>query len=182
MKMLMTPEEFDRGPLAKALELLPDQMGGLEPRVLLTATALQESGLVSRWQIVNGGGKGPARGLLQFEYGSKLTRGGVWGVYLHHASSEPLRLLCRAVDVRFEPRAIWAELEHNDILAAGVGRLLYWTDPFRLPELGQVPLAWNYYLRNWRPGKPHQKRWAGNYARALEAVTKEKAYETAAES
>ena len=45
---------------------------------LLLAIGLQESGLCERCQIIDGGGKGPARGLWQFERG-----GGVVGVLTH---------------------------------------------------------------------------------------------------
>ena len=134
------------------------------------AICLQESALKSRWQILNDGGKGPARGLAQFERGSKASRGGVWGVYLHSASTEMLRQLCRDRDVNFEPFAIWAQLEHDDVLAVGVARLMLWTVAGALPEVDDVDGAWMYYLNSWRPGKPHLHTWAENHRKAREAV------------
>jgi len=119
---------------------------------------------VRRAQIRNRGGKGPARGLWQFE------RGGVKGVYLHRASNEPLRLLCRARDVNFDVPQIWAALEFDDVFACGVARLLLWTDPKPLPAIGDEDGAWAYYVRNWRPGKPHRDRWVANYAAAVKQV------------
>lgn len=158
--------------ITQALRLLPGVLDKPEARVLLLAIGLQESRFKHRYQIVDGGGFGPARGYWQFERGSKLTRGGVWGVYLHRASSEPLRLLCRARDCQFDPAVIWSQLAQDDVLAAGVARLLLLTDPHPLPALGDVEGAWKCYaLRTWRPGKPHRKTWNEFYARALEEVT-----------
>ena len=135
-----------------------------ELRVMLLAIGLQESGLSARAQILNGGGKGPARGLWQFE------KGGVRGVYLHRASNESLRLLCRARDVNFDVSQIWGALETDDVFACGVARLLLWTDPRKLPAVDDEDAAWEYYLRNWRPGKPHRDRWSKNHAAARNQV------------
>lgn len=135
-----------------------------ELRVMLIAIGLQESGLSARAQVLNSGGKGPARGLWQFE------KGGVKGVYLHRSSNEPLRLLCRARDVNFDVPQIWAALEVDDIFACGVARLLLWTDPKPLPSIGDANGAWEYYVRNWRPGKPHRDRWTGAHAAARKQV------------
>jgi hypothetical protein len=33
-----------------------------------------------------------------------------------------------------------------------------------------VDAAWDYYLRNWRPGKPHPERWSVNHGAACEAL------------
>lgn len=153
-----------------AFELLPKFMDSPEAEVLMLAIGLQESRFKHRAQIINGGGKGPARGFWQFELGSKVSRGGVWGLYLHRASSGLLSDLCRHRDVSFEPRAIWGRLEDDDVLAAGCARLLLYTDPKPLPKLGDEAGAWGYYLNTWRPGRPHQSTWPALYAQALEAV------------
>ncbi len=153
-----------------ALKLLPDRLDSPEARAMLIAIGLQESLLIHRYQVLDGGAKGPARGLWQFERGTKVSRGGVWGVFLHRASSEPLRLLCRARDCSFDPAAIWACLEHDDVLAAGVARLLLLTDPRPLPEIGDRDGAWDYYMRNWRPGKPRPAKWPKLYAQAEKEV------------
>ena len=62
-------------------------------------------------------------------------------------------------------------METDDILAAAAARLLLFTDPRRLPALGDDREAWNLYLRNWRPGKPHRTTWPSLYAQALAFVT-----------
>lgn len=155
-----------------ALSLLPKNMDSAKARVMLLAIGLQESRFEHRAQIVNGGGKGPARGFWQFERGTRASRGGVWGVYLHPASNEHLRLLCRDRDCNFDPAAIWAQIERDDVLAAGVARLLLWTDAGPLPEIGDVDGAWKLYAdRTWRPGKPHRHTWDSLYAAAVAEVT-----------
>jgi hypothetical protein len=153
-----------------ALEYLPKHLTSDKAKVMLVAICLQESGLRSRWQILNDGGKGPARGLAQFERGSKASRGGIWGVFLHSASTEMLRQLCRDRDVNFEPHAIWCQLEHDDVLAVGIARLMLWTVPSALPEVEDTDAAWMYYLNAWRPGKPHLHTWAENHRKAREVV------------
>ena len=154
---------LDTNTIPAALDAL-GMRGSPELRVMLLAIGLQESGLTARAQVLNGGGKGPARGLWQFE------RGGVRGVYLHRASNELLRVLCRARDVNFDVPQIWAMLEYDDVLACGVARLLLWTDPRPLPAVDDEGGAWDYYLRNWRPGKPHHDRWVGAHAAARKQV------------
>lgn len=164
------PSTLLREVIEPALGYLPKHLDSQKARVMLVAIAQQESGLRSRWQVLSDGGKGPARGLWQFERGSKASRGGVWGVFMHSASHEMLRQLCRDRDCNFEPFAIWAQLEHDDVFAAGVARLMLWTVPGPLPEVTDTDGAWLYYLNSWRPGKPHLHTWAGNHLKAQEVV------------
>lgn len=148
-----------------ALALLPAKMGSAAARVMLLAIGMQESRFVHRRQI-----GGPARGFWQFEKGTRASRGGVWGVSLHAASKDHLAALCKARSVAFDPDAIYAALEYDDVLAAGVARLLLWTDPKALPAIGDADAAWALYLRTWRPGKPHPETWPAMYPQALAAV------------
>jgi hypothetical protein len=150
-----------------ALAILPTHMDSPRARVMLLAIGLQESGMKYRRQMLDG----PARGLWQFEPGSKASKGGVWGVYLHSQTMELLRLLCRARDCGFEPRSIWTRIETDDVLAAGLARLLLWTDRKPLPEVADEHGAWELYAdRCWRPGKPHPEKWPANHARAVAFV------------
>ena len=96
----MTVADVLRGPVTDALRILPSRMDSPEARVMLLSIGLQESRLHYRRQI-----GGPARGLWQFELGTKESRGGVWGVYLHAASRYWLQSLCEAFGCDFEPRA-----------------------------------------------------------------------------
>ncbi|CUJ98422.1 Uncharacterised protein [Achromobacter sp. 2789STDY5608615] len=147
------------------LALLPARMDTPEARVMLLAIGLQESRFVHRRQI-----GGPARGFWQFEKGTRASRGGVWGVFLHAASKDHLAALCKARSVAGDPDAIYGALEYDDVLAAGVARLLLWTDPKALPPVGDADAAWALYLRTWRPGRPHTQTWPALYAQATAAL------------
>lgn len=161
--MDQTLDLINHAAISPAMELLPPHMDSPKARVMLLAIGLQESRFQYRRQMNDG----PARGYWQFEQGSKASRGGVWGVYLHSQSTELLRLLCRARDCEFTPRSIHAEIEHDDVLAAGLARLLLWTDAKPLPEVTDEQGAWVLYAqRTWRPGKPHPGTWPGFHARA----------------
>lgn len=151
--------------IGPALSLLPVKMDTPAARVMLMAIGLQESRFEHRRQI-----GGPARGFWQFEKGTRASRGGVWGVYLHAASKAHLAALCEARSVACDPDAIYAALEYDDVLAAGVARLLLWTDPKVLPAVGDDLAAWVLYLRTWRPGRPYPQTWPALYAQAVIAI------------
>lgn len=143
-----------------ALSLLPDKMTSDHAKVMLLAIGLQESRLAHRCQI-----GGPAKSFLQFESG-----GGVNGVMTHPASSLPAKTLCDHLGVPFVRSAIFRSMEFHDVLAFGLGRLLLYTDPIALPDLGDEQAAWDLYLRVWRPGKPHRDTWGQCYDMAIKAV------------
>lgn len=151
--------------VSPALALLPTRMDTPAARAMLLAIGLQESRFVHRRQI-----GGPARGFWQFEKGTRASRGGVWGVFLHAASKGHLGALCKARSVVCDPDAIYAALEYDDVLAAGVARLLLWTDPRALPAVGDADAGWSLYLRTWRPGKPHPQTWPDLYRQAVAQV------------
>ena len=159
---------FIRDALNPALAMLPAAMDTAEARVMLIAIGLQESRLVHRRQLVGTPPRpvGPAKGLWQFERG-----GGCAGVVSHAASRYWMSLVCKARGVQFNATAVWNALETDDILAAAAARLLLFTDPRRLPVLGDDREAWNLYMRAWRPGKPHHATWPGLYAQALAFIT-----------
>lgn len=161
----MTLDQIMEDALRPAMALLPARMDTPEAGCMLLAIGLQESRFVHRRQI-----GGPARGFWQFEKGTRASRGGVWGVFLHAASRDHLATLCKARGVAADPDAIYTALEYDDVLAAGVARLLLWTDPKALPPVGDEDAAWALYLRTWRPGKPKPDSWAGLYQRAVAAV------------
>jgi len=151
--------------VTEALGMLPAKMTSDRAVVQLYATGLQESRFIHRRQI-----GGPARSFWQFELGTPASRGGVWGVYLHDKSKVLLANLCAARSVKFSPPAILEAIENDDVLAAAVARLLYWTDSGSLPVLGDSQGAWALYLKVWRPGKPHPDTWQECYAAAMGAV------------
>lgn len=147
------------GPISTAMTLLPAAMNTQRADVMLLAIGLQESRFTHRRQI-----NGPARGFWQFE------RGGVQGVLNHPASRKAAEAVCRARGVAPLAADVHAALEHDDVLAAAFARLLLFTDVKPLPALGNSDAAWDYYMRNWRPGKPHPKTWDALYAKALDVV------------
>ena len=159
----MTDVDAFRAAIRTAYTLLPDKMESKEADVMLAAIGLQESRLHYRRQV-----HGPARGLWQFELA------GVRGVLAHKASRIPVMRLCMSLHVPAEAEEIHEQLEFDDTLAAGVARLLLWTDPFELPDLGEVDSAWSYYVRNWRPGAVKRnpialrEKFGRNYETALE--------------
>lgn len=151
-------------PAALLALIIRPTLGAMNPRLagttaerLLIAIALQESGLAHRRQV-----GGPARGFWQFE------RAGVAGVLLHRASSAEAAALARSLLFPATVEGIYSAIETNDMLACGIARLLLWTDPVPLPD--DEAGAWAYYVRNWRPGKPHRERWAANWNTATRAV------------
>lgn len=159
-----TPETILSDVLAPAAAILPARMDTPQARTLLLAICGQEAAFKHRRQI-----GGPARGLWQFEKG-----GGVVGVLSHAASKSYAVNVCAARDISATSTAVYTALEHDDILAACFARLLLWTDPKPIPMAFQDKATedamWDYYRRNWRPGKPHPSRWPANYAKALNAV------------
>ena len=140
-----------------AFELLPAKMDTDAARVMLLAIGLQESRFEYRFQKVRGNpyAKGPARGFWQFERG-----GGVIGVMTHHATEELAKAVCKARQVPVDSSLIHARLEFDDVLAAAFARLLLWADYKALPKVdADHESAWDCYIRNWRPGKPHRDTW-----------------------
>ena len=164
----MIPEHVKTA-INEALGLLPSTMDSVQARVMLFAIGLQESRFTDRVQRPRkpGGKPGPARGFWQFEEGTEKSRAGVTGVMLHAATAKHAERICELRGVPFEAHAIWAQLEHDDVLAACFARLLLWTDPKPLPALSDTWGAWALYVeRTWRPGSPHRSTWAGFHAAA----------------
>lgn len=163
----MTLSEIRRSAIEPALLLLPARMTSPQAEVQLLATHLQEAPSREQCQLpVRPGKCGPARGIFQFERG-----GGVAGVLRHPASRPYVLTVCAALGVTPTLDGIFDALPTQcDVLDAALARLLYWTDPFSLPKLGDEQAAWDLYLRTWRPGKPHRQTWPALYAKALEVV------------
>lgn len=152
-----------------AYALLPAGMRSREATVLLLAIGLQESSFQHRRQI-----KGPARGFWQFEFA-----GGFRGVLRHASSTQHAKhLLAERRYSGMTESEQFAQLETDDVFAAGVARLLLWTDPKALPALNRPDDAFEYYLRTWRPGAytrgaaeqraEIRSRWLRNYGQAMQ--------------
>jgi hypothetical protein len=153
-----------REAIEPALALLPPKMDTPAARVMLLAIGLQESRFFYRAQKIAGKPyeKGPARGFWQFE-----RAGGVNGVLSHPATKEFARAICPIRNVPIDTVLVHARLEDDDVLAAAFARLLLWTDAKPLPAIGaEHGAAWDCYVRNWRPGKPHRDTWDAFHAQA----------------
>lgn len=135
-----------------------------EARVLLGGIGFQESRFEYRKQV-----GGPAHGFWQFERG-----GGVNGALhahhvLIHAATEPhAAAVCAYRGVSPDAESVYQAIVDDDYLACAFARLLLWSDPDPLPPINDVRAGWNYYVNNWRPGKPKLASWPAMYARAME--------------
>lgn len=141
-------------------EVLPGKFDSTAATVMLLAIGLQESRFEHRLQI-----GGPARSFWQFERG-----GGVLGVLRHASSSKHAAAVCLLRGILPTQDAVYQRLMDDDLLGCAFARLLLYTDPGPLPAVGNAPGAWDYYIRNWRPGKPHRQTWDALYGQAVLAV------------
>ena len=141
-----------------------------EAITMLAAIGMQESRMEYRYQILSGGKKGPARGLWQFEKG-----GGVTGVLRHKSCSQMAYLFADERVGSINPQQVWECLEYDDTLACIFARLLLWTDPDRLIPVSKdkdhARASWEYYLRCWRPGKPHPETWENFWNESVDIVS-----------
>ncbi|AKC04799.1 lysozyme [Pseudomonas phage YH30] len=173
----MTADQVFNQVLPEAYKLLPASMNSPEASVMLLAIGLQESRFASRRQLVNSinseGRKvllplGPAKGYWQMEKG-----GAVKGLlnFWKPATKELVHSVCKARGVPATQDAVWDALEHDDVLACALARILLYTDPHRLPPIKAQAEAWDFYLRQWRPGQPHEATWPELYRKAVRVVT-----------
>lgn len=141
-------------------EHLPDRMDTVSARLIMLAIQKQEDPEERRYQLVKRTeatapenvvgpktAKGPARSLWQMEQG-----GGVKGVLNHDSTSDYITDICISLDVSPFPVTCWHAIEQNDVLAACFARLLLWSDPHKMPAVGDADGAFDLYLRTWRPG------------------------------
>jgi hypothetical protein len=160
----VTPARFLRHIIWPGLIFASDvagrDLGGAQAEVMLLAIAGQESNLEHRFQV-----HGPARGWWQFERG-----GGLAGVMSHKATGKIMHDALDELGIGTAYEAAWAALPYSELLQVTAARCLLYTDPAPLPEVGDEQHAWAYYLRNWRPGRPHGDQWANHYRAALAAT------------
>jgi hypothetical protein len=151
-----------------ALLELPRAMESDAARVMLLAIGLQESRFQYRFQKIAGRPyeKGPARGFWQFERG-----GGVRGVMNHQFTRVQAEFACKRHGIPFDDVVIHDKIETDDVLAATFARLLLWADHRPLPLVNAThDAAWDCYIRNWRPGKPHRDTWDAFHDQARSQV------------
>lgn len=164
----MTLDEITKTAIGPALALLPKHMDTPQARVMLLTIGLQESRFTHRRQLVGAPPepKGPAKSFWQGEKGGGMVQ----GVRTHVLTRSLAEALYKARKVQPNNNAIWDAIEADDVLAAGLARLLLWSDPHKLPAVMDIDGAWDLYMRTWRPGKPHIKTWAGFHRQAREYV------------
>ena len=150
--------KYPMAAIVHGLALLPSKMNTPQALVMILAIGGQESRFETRKQL----GNGPARSYWQFE-----QAGGVKGVINHAATAELANKVCSLRGVACTPADVWRAMETDDVLGAAFTRLLLWTDPKPLPQLGNQESAWDLYKRTWRPGKPHPDTWPEMYASAM---------------
>ena len=160
LSLPITPADALGQIIVPALATLPAQMDSPEARLLLLAIALQESGLRAREQ--NGG---PAHGLWQFEVNGVLA-------VMHNTRTAGLVFKwCTDNGITYGGNGIYNQLAEDDELACVIARAMLWADPRPLPEVGDAMGAFDYYERNWMPGKPSYTRWKSSaYPQALAAL------------
>lgn len=158
--------------ITQAFNALPVKMAGRPARLMLLAIHLQEDPQQLRRQM----GNGPAKSLWQGE----KTGGMCSGVFNHPATKRHAQNLASLRGVAGGAEAVWNAIETDDVLAAGLARLLLWSDPSPMPQPGEVREAWTLYLATWRPGAYHNgtpakqqalyTKWQLNYAKALDQL------------
>lgn len=149
-----------------ALKLLPARMDSDSARVMLLAIGQQESRFMHRVQVVAGGGEGPAVSYWQFE-----RPGGVRGVIRHPLTRIHCANLCKQLGVAFDEFAVHKAMRTNDVLGAGMARLLLYSDSKPLPNMDAKPQeGWDAYERIWNPGKPHRETWDACWQQAKAQV------------
>lgn len=141
-------------------DFLPSRMDTPAARLMMLAIQKHEDPEERRYQVVKRTdatkpdnivgqrtAKGPARSLWQMEQG-----GGVKGVLHHHSTSDYITDICLRMEITPVAITCWQAIEDNDVLAACFARLLLWSDPHKMPYVGDAAGAFDLYLRTWRPG------------------------------
>lgn len=165
----MKPEVVHRCLVAATLSIFPHEFNTPRAQAMLLAIGLQESKFEARRQLVAGEkrwwkSQGPAVGYWQNE------RIGIQGIMEHRRAGPLLEQVCGELGYPFDLDVLYDAVKYDNILAVVIARLMLWVHPDPLPDESDVAAAWHYYIRTWRPGKPHADRWAENYSRAWAIV------------
>lgn len=163
----MTPSDFNASVVQPGVRFmtatLPAVSCGMAAQAMLLAIAGQEGGWQFRQQV-----GGPAHSFWQFEKG-----GGVTALYRNMLTTNLVAKLCAATETSFDPDSIYQKMavQEGDLLSFGMARLLLWVDARPLPDPTDDAATWDYYQRNWRPGRPGPDRWAANMKAARDVLT-----------
>ena len=125
--------------MSPALAKLPPELDSRSARAILLTIGLQESLFLHRRQLIGSPPTPTGRG-NQFLASRSARRDGPRSTTRKLAAALYARHNVPANDL-----AIWSAIEHNDVLAAGLARLLLYTAPLPLPPgrrricLGPLP-------------------------------------------
>jgi hypothetical protein len=156
----MTPQSLLDTVIAPTLARYP-RLNSVDAHLLLLAIALQESAIETRQQD-----GGPAHGFWQFE------RAGIHAVLTHPSSGPIVQIYCADEQIPVDDEVLYDLITEpeDDPLACIIARALLYSDPNPLPSARQEQEAWDYYYRNWRPGRPDRHRWVWAYRTASETI------------
>lgn len=145
---------------AAALSFFPRHLDSPEARALLTAIALQGSGLRDRMQH----GSSITHSLWAFDIATLRAA-------LTHSHSKPfIGPVLSAMGYDQMPTTSYEAIKHNDVLACCYARALLCTHPQPLPKQDETELAWSYYFDLWRPGMSGRQAWPHNFETAWRAI------------
>lgn len=156
--------DFDTQTLVPALAFIRVNLKAIPPSIEEHTTLLAIAGQESGWSHRTQQPVAYAHSFWQFE------RGGILGLMRDDETSKQVVVLCGMAGVPFQSTAIWNYMAKSeaDNFSAAMSRLLLWTDPSPLPKT--MDDGFDYYVRNWRPGKPSETRWAAVYQQAVAAI------------
>jgi hypothetical protein len=149
-----------------AHSFLPDTMASTKAIAHLLTIGEYESAFEKRLQ-----GKGPARGLWQFEIsGVRAVMTHPRSMHLAAAVIEGLRYKNPKLGPAQQAAIVHIAVAHNDTLACALARLTMWTVLHPLPAEQDFEEAWAQYLFAWNPNREkadkerfrraHNKAWA----------------------
>ncbi len=159
----MTPTTFNNLILSRSMSDVRSIAGGFpdaanianrstgETQCLQLAIAGQESAWTHRIQLPNG----PARSFWQCE-----ERGAVIEALTNARTAPFVKAICSALELSPGLSDVYEAIAYNDTLAWGIARATLFLDPAPIPMIGDEETSWQYYIRNWRPGKPDRSRWS----------------------
>jgi hypothetical protein len=147
----MTPDIFYQAIVLPGFSLVPPAMRSREAG----AQVLRIAGQESAWTFRDQQPLPIARGYWQFE-----RLGGCLNVLTNKKLRALTLTVCAVCGVPPGLDEVYNALDKNDRLAFCLARINLWADPAPLPAIEDEQAGWDYYLRNWRPGKPDRERWS----------------------
>lgn len=162
---MTTCADFNTQILVPALAFIRANLKAIPASVEEHTMLLAIAGVESAWSQRTQQPVAYAHSFWQWE------RGGVLGLMRDDETSKQVAVLCGMAGVPFQSTGIWNYMAkpEADNFSAAMSRLLLWTDPSPLPKT--MDDGFDYYVRNWRPGKPYEPRWAAVWSQAVAAIS-----------